>query len=249
MPTTTRLQVVVHPALATAAASTMVSPALHETAGSESAASCGPERRAAVSFETTSLVWSREASSRPGHIHYNNPLLLSLFKNHVHSHDYDDAIRATCIISIMHTGHHVHRRHYSSIYAVPSACKGATGSRPGEVVLFFSAFPYSTMTRHLNTRCKIPGPSTSEIYSPTPTSVYHVGGREYPRRLLLTSPRAHHEPTQSGMILIVFFLFILIDMYHYGSLFFLSPTHTCWEPFRLGKGTAFYYFSFVFIRP
>src|SRR5687768_4854714 len=83
MPTTTRLQAVVPLALATAAASTTVSPAPHETAGSESAASCGPERRAAASFETTSLVWSREVSSSPCHhlaYHYNHPLLLSMFK-------------------------------------------------------------------------------------------------------------------------------------------------------------------------
>ena len=145
MPTMTRLQAVAHLALATVAASTMVSPAQRETAGSVSAASCGPERRAAASFETMSLASLREVSSKPCHLSSAHLPLQQQQPSSSHSifittlsHDYDDAIRATCIISIMHTGHHVHRRHYSTIYAVPSACKGATGSRPGEVVLFFS---------------------------------------------------------------------------------------------------------------
>jgi hypothetical protein len=46
-------------------ASTMGWPVRRGTAGSESAASCGPRRRVAASYETTNPVLSKEASSEP----------------------------------------------------------------------------------------------------------------------------------------------------------------------------------------
>jgi hypothetical protein len=46
-------------------ASTMGWPVRRGTAGSESAASCGPRRRVAASYETTNPVLSKEVSSEP----------------------------------------------------------------------------------------------------------------------------------------------------------------------------------------
>jgi hypothetical protein len=180
------------------------------------------------------------SSPLPPAYYYNNPLLLSMFKTtHTPTITTMQSERLVsfqlCILGTMSTGVTILPSTRSSQHA-----KAQLAHDPARLFCFFSAFPYSTMTRHLNRRCKIPGPSITNIYSPTPTSVHHLGGREYQRRFLLTSSRAYHERTQSGMILIVF-LFLLIDMYHYGSSF-LSPTHICGEPFRFGKGTAFYYF-------
>jgi hypothetical protein len=93
---------------ARAAASTTGWPMPLGTAGSESAASFGPRRRAAASYETTNLVLSKEVSSKPYLV--GRPTLFSHDHIHFtprrfrHQNVYERPDRATCILHIgLHT--------------------------------------------------------------------------------------------------------------------------------------------------